>query len=445
MQRLNPKDPAEAVATFRHAVIGPLCARPLGRGEFAEAVRALSQERVRPPESAITKRYSVPTLERWFYAYRRGGLEALRPKARTDRGRGRDLTPEMRALICDIRREHPSASAKLIVRTLEADGRLEKGTIKPGTVRKLLRQEGLDRIAVRDGSGSKTRLRWEAAAPDALWHGDVCHGPTLTIRGIRTPIRIHGMLDDCSRYVVALEAHATEREEDMLGVLVRALRLHGKPDSIFLDNGSTYRGEALRVACARLGISLVHARPYDPEARGKMERFWRTLREGCLDHIGSVGSLDELNQRLAAFLARHYHAEAHAGLIGRAPLSVYAPAEREPNRVDETKLREALAVRERRRVRRDTTVSVRGAIYELEHGFLAGRVVEIVYSYLDAPIVPEVEHEGRRYPLHLVDPKRNAHRHRPPRSATEAPSEPVVFDPSCITDPDDEEDLDAIF
>ena len=179
--------------------------------------------------------------------------------------------------------------------------------------------------------------------------------------------------------------------------------------------------------------------------RSKMERFWRTLREGCLDHIGSVGSLDELNQRLAAFLARHYHAEAHAGLIGRAPLSVYAPAEREPNRVDETKLREALAVRERRRVRRDTTVSVRGAIYELEHGFLAGRVVEIVYSYLDAPIVPEVEHEGRRYPLHLVDPKRNAHRHRPPRSATEAPSEPVVFDPSCITDPDDEEDLDAIF
>lgn len=445
MQSLNTKDHAEAVATFRHAVIGPLCARPLSRGEFAEAMRALSQERVRPPDSPITKTYSVPTLERWFYAYRRGGLDALRPKARCDRGRGRDLTPELRALLCDIRREYPSASARLIVRTLEADGRLEKDTIKPGTVRKLFRQEGLDRIAVRDGTGSKTRLRWEASAPDALWHGDVCHGPTLLVRGIGTPVRIHGMLDDCSRYVVALEAHSTEREEDMLGVLVRALRLHGKPDALFLDNGSTYRGDALRVACSRLGISLIHARPYDPEARGKMERFWRTLREGCLDHLGSVGSLEELNQRLAAFLVRHYHGEAHAGLIGRSPLSVYAPAERVPNSVDEARLREALAVRERRRVRRDTTVSVRGTLFELEHGFLAGRVVDVVYSYLDAPIAPEVEYEGRRYPLHPVDPKKNAHRKRPPRSTVEDTKSPVAFDPSCITNPDEEEDLDAIF
>jgi putative transposase len=124
---------------------------------------------------------------------------------------------------------------------------------------------------------------------------------------------------------------------------------------------------------------------------------------------------------------------------------VYAPNEREPNRVDDARLREALAVRERRRVRRDTTVSVHGEIYELEHGFLAGRIVDVVYSYLDAPIVPEVEYEGRRYPLHPVDPKKNAHRPRPPRSTTDKPTTPVVFDPSCITAPDDEEDPDAIF
>jgi putative transposase len=259
------------------------------------------------PGSVLTTTYSVPTLERWLYAYRQGGLEALRPRTRSDKGRGRYLTDELRQLICDIRREHPNASARLIVRTLEADGRLEAGTIKPSTVRKLLREQGLDRVAVRDGSGAKTRLRWQAAAPDALWHADVCHGPTLQLGGVRTPIRIHGMLDDCSRFVVALETHASEREQDMLHVLTRALRLHGKPDMLFLDNGSTYRGEVLQTACSRLGISLVHARPYDPEARGKMERFWRTLRQGCLDHLGHVGTLDDINQRLAMFLERHYH------------------------------------------------------------------------------------------------------------------------------------------
>jgi putative transposase len=449
MKDLTPKDHAEAVATFRHAVIGPVCARDMSRGDLAAALRELSQTRVRPPESKLTKQYSVPTLERWLYAYRRGGLPALRPRGRSDRGRGRYLTDELRQLICDIRREHPSASARLIVRTLEADGRLEAGTIRPGTVRKLLRQEGLDRIAVRDGAGAKTRLRWQAAAPDALWHGDVCHGPTLRFGGVRTPLRIHGMLDDCSRFVVALEAHGSEREEDMLRVLIRALRLHGKPDVLYLDNGSTYRGDILRTACSRLGISLLHARPYDPEARGKMERFWRTLREGCLDHLGEVGSLDDINQRLAAFLERHYHPEPHAGLMGRAPVSAYAPSMRAPNYVDEAHLREALAVRERRRVRRDTTVSVLGGVYELQQGFLAGRVVDVVYSHLDDTIRPEVEHEGTRYALDLVDPIRNARRARPPRRPDfEGPDQTVDFDPSSTTAAGtmkDEEDLDAIF
>lgn len=439
MKDLTPKNHAEAVATFRHAVIGPLCARELSHGELAEALREIASTRVRPPGSGLTKTYSVPTLERWLYAYRQGGLAALQPHPRSDRGRGRHLTDELRRLICDIRREHPTASARLIVRTLEADGRLPPDTVKPSTVRKLLRQQGLDRVAVRDGMGAKTRLRWQAAAPDALWHADVCHGPTLHLGGVRTPIRIHGMLDDCSRYVVALEAHASEREQDMLHVLTRALRLHGKPDVLFLDNGSTYRGEVLQTACSRLGISLVHARPYDPEARGKMERFWRTLREGCLDHLGQVGSLDDINQRLSVFLARHYHPAPHAGLMGRAPLSAYAPAERAANHVTEAKLREALAVRERRRVRRDTTVSVLGSIYELQQGFLAGKVVDVVYSWLDDPPHPEVEYEDKRYPLCLVDPVGNSRRVRSPRHPNHGePSERVIFDPSRINDADDD-------
>jgi putative transposase len=235
MKDLTPKDHAEAVAMFRHAVIGPVCARELSRGQLAQALRELSNQRVRPPGSDVTRTYSVPTLERWVYAYRIGGLPALQPRARSDQGRGRHLTAELRQLICDIRTEHPNASANLIVRTLEADGRLTPNTIKPSTVRKLLRQRGLDRHAVRDGAGNKTRLRWQAAEPDALWHGDVCHGPTLYLASVRTPVRIHGMLDDCSRYVVALEAHASEREQDMLHVLTRALRLHGKCDMLYLD------------------------------------------------------------------------------------------------------------------------------------------------------------------------------------------------------------------
>jgi len=412
---LHLRDHGEAVAHFRHALIGALLARDLSHGELASALRALSQKRHRPPDSDDTRSYSVPTLERWLYAFRSGGMQALRPAGRSDRGRGRLLGAELRTLLCDIRREHPDASVPLILRTLEADGRIERGKVSASTVRKLLREQGLDRVAVRNGQGPKTRLRWQTALPDALWQGDVCHGPTLTLGGQRTPVRIHGLIDDYSRYLVALEAHPTERENDMLGVLVRAIRIHGKPDTLYLDNGSTYRGDTLRTACSRLGISLLHTRPYDPAAKGKMERFWRRLREQCLDHLGNIQSLDDVNARLRAFLDRYYLHQPHAGLLGRSPASHYDVAERIPSRIEENVLRQALTVRETRRVRRDTTLAVDGETYEIDQGYLAGRTVTVGYCWLDNPRRPWIEADGQTFPCHVVDPERNAHRARPPR------------------------------
>jgi len=447
MTGLQPRDHGEAVAHFRHAIIGALLARDLSRGELAAALRTLAQQRHRPPDADDTRCYSVPTLERWYYAFRTDGMQGLRPAGRSDRGRGRDLGAELRTLLCDIRREHPDASVPLILRTLEADGRIERGKVSASTVRKLLREQGLDRVALRDGKSPKTRLRWQAALPDALWQGDVCHGPTLVFDGKRTPIRIHGLLDDCSRYLVGLEAHAAEREDDMLGVLVRAIRVHGKPDTLYLDNGATYRGDILRTACSRLGIALLHTRPYDPAAKGKMERFWRRLREQCLDHLGEVKSLDDVNARLRIFLGCFYHPVPHAGLLGRAPASVYAGPDRMPVRIEESALREALTVRDSRRIRRDTTLSVDGEIYEIDQGYLAGRTVTLGYCWLDSPRRPWIEVDGQRFDCHRVDPTGNAHRRRPPRREPPAePSTPVPFDPSvALTTPTPETDDDRIF
>lgn len=205
------------------------------------------------------------------------------------------------------------------MRVLEGDGRLEKGLVSASTVCRLLTEAGLDRVSLRNSPGATTRLRWEASHPGALWHGDVCHGSMIVLGNRKLPLRIHGMLDDASRYVVALEARHTEREIDMLSLLVGTLRRHGRPDAFYLDNGSTYSGDALATFCARLGISLLHARPYDPQARGKMERFWRTLREGLLDYLDPALPLDEIQRRLDAFLARHYHTAPHGSLFGQTP------------------------------------------------------------------------------------------------------------------------------
>jgi putative transposase len=429
---LTPKDHAEAVAVFRSQLIGALAQRALDHGELhAELVR-LSEQAFRPPGSQLTRRYSVTTLERWLYRFRHDGIEGLKPKPRSDRGRARELDAAVRQLLLDIRREHRSASVSLILRTLVADGRLAPGAVSASTIRRLFREAGLDRVGLRDASGSKTRLRWQAERPNALWHGDVCYGPPLVIGREKKPVRIHALLDDASRYVLAIEALHQEREVDMLGLFVRALRRHGAPDVLYLDNGATYRGDILALACARLGLSLVHARPYDPEARGKMERFWRTLREGALDFVGSLSSLHEVNVRLFAFVDEHYHRAAHAGLMGRTPAAVWqeAVAQRPPEPLDERRLREALTVRERRRVRRDTTVDVEGHTYELDQGFLAGRIITAAWCLLDQPLAPWVEHDGEVYALHAVDVVANATRERPPRHPGEPTAAHVDFDPT---------------
>jgi putative transposase len=258
---LKPKDHAEAVALFRSEIVGGLTRRDLDRGELRHELRALAKKRYRAPGSKLSRSFSVPTLERWYYRYKRGGLAALRPGPRSDRGRARELTLEQRALLCDIRREHRAASVPLILRTLVLEGRLQEGAVSSATVRRLYVDHGLDRIPLRDGASPKTRLRWQAELPGALWHADVCYGPSIRVALEKKPVRIHAILDDASRYVVALEALHQERELDMLHLMVRALRKHGPPDLLYLDNGSTYRGEVLRLGCERLGITLLHAAP----------------------------------------------------------------------------------------------------------------------------------------------------------------------------------------
>lgn len=430
LEELKPKSRGERVALYRAEIIGSLTKRDLDRGELQRELEALSKKRFRPPRAHSTRAYGASTLERWYYAYKEGGLEALHPRERADRGRGRELSEEQRELLCAIRQEHPSASVPLILHILTAEGRIAKDAVSETTVRRLFTEKGLDRLSLRQGGGrGKMRLRWQAEHPGALWHGDVCHGATLSAGETTTPVRIHALLDDASRYVIAIEAMAQEREVDMLALLVRAVRRHGPPDALYLDNGSTYRGETLSLACGRMGTTLIHAKPYDAPARGKMERFWRTLREAVLDFSGSVGSLHDLNVRLYAFVDEHYHKRPHASLFGKTPAAVYETHPHKPDAFDESRLRAALTIHERRRMRKDSTVSMDGEDWETDLGFLAGRLVTVSRCLVDPAEPPWIEHEGRRFVLHRVDPVKNASRKRSADNLDRPHTSRVPFDP----------------
>src|SRR5262249_39296297 len=144
--------------------------------------------------------------------------------------------------------------------------------------------------------------------------------------------------------------------------------------------------------------------------------FWRTLRENCLDFLPPLNSLEAVNARLQSCVA-DYHRRPHSSLMGRSPDVVFAEGEgdRRADRITEALIKDALTVREKRRVRRDTTAATAGTDWELAQVFLAGRVVTVARSFAEPSSAPWIEHDGKKWALHRVDAVANAKRHRPLR------------------------------
>jgi transposase InsO family protein len=412
----------ENLALFRATIIGALASRELARGELQGELRALSEQRFRPPGSPRTRTYSVATLERWRRAYRGGGLNSLRRKRRRDAKRARALTDRQRQLLLDIRAEHPHASVPLILRTLYTAGIFPDGLVSPQTVRRLYAENHLPRQPRANNSAEldevRQRLRWRAPFVCSLWQADVCHA--LKIQGsdnLMTHALVHALLDDHSRYIVRIEVRATETEQDMLEIFANAVREHGAPDRLYADGGATYSGDTLPLVCERLGTHLIHPQPGDPSARGKVERLFRTLREQCIDYVRSAKTLHDVFVRVLAW-REQYHNEPHSSLMGRTPAQVWregiqSPEHQQRRRLSEEELRRAYIIRTTRKVRKDCTITVDGKLFEVEAAWMAGKTVTLVRSLL-MPDEVYIELENKRCPLSPCDPVRNASRGRKP-------------------------------
>jgi transposase InsO family protein len=298
--------------------------------------------------------------------------------------------------------------------------------VSTSTLRRLLAAAGISRTSATR-TDRRERRRWDAGRVGALWHGDVCHIWVRTLAGVPRKLFVHGLLDDHSRYVPVLEAREAEKETDMLSILCAALLRFPTPDVLYLDNGPCYRGETLALACARLGIRLVHAQPYDPQARGKMERFWRTLRQRCTDHLPAGASVHDVNAALLAFLDGEYHVRPHAGLMGEAPARRFHAGVRELGRArSATELATALEVTLKRRVGNALTFSIEGRLYEVRGRHLAGKTVEVVVDpFTGAPL--RVLFDRQPVVSGLCDMAANRHRGRAAEAASPEPT--VPFDP----------------
>lgn len=400
---------AEAVSAFRLAVVGDLLVRDLDLGELTHELKLRAQRRYRPPGSDTTRVFHWKTLQRWLLQARRG-VRTLQPQSRK-RGFALALDDTQRQTLLEVRRAHPTAAAELILSEAVRNGLLAQGQISVNTLRRLFRAHGLSRDSLNRASRRSNRRRWSARAAGDLWHADVCHVRATTPTGKARTWRVHAIVDDRSRYIVGLVVCETETEVDLLRVLCTALMQHAAPGVFYVDNGSCYRGDVLAAMAQRLEIRLVHAKPYDPESRGLMERLWRTMRQQCTDHLEPVETAGQLASMLWAWVDG-YHRRPHGGLMGKRPRDVYlAETHGKPTKTAAS-IATALEQTKRRRVRKDATLTLDGVLYETE-GWLSGKTLSVRLCGLTGKLLG-AEHDGKPVPLGPCDPVANARRARPP-------------------------------
>jgi putative transposase len=399
-------------ALFRHAVLGDVLSRTLKHGELASLLAELS-EKTFEDHRGRPRRMAVSTLQEWLYKHRHDGFEGLKPVPRSDAGNSRKLSPEQEQLVLDLKREDPGRSAPLILRELELAGRIHRGYISVYPIQRLLRRNGLS--GPRMELDVPARFRWQASTCGELWQADALHGPMLFNPDSGRPQRaiIFGLLDDRSRIVPYLEAGFGETEHRFITVLHDAIARKGIPRKLLLDNHASFSGHDLRLLCAKLDIHLVHSRPGDGPTKGKIERFWRSLRGHVVDRLNlkEVTTIDEFNLRLWSYVESEYHCCPHSSLSGKTPMQVWEEDSGDVRRVSEHSVFEQVFFGEAERwARNDSTVQWRGAFYEVPP-YLRRRKVRFRYSLLDLNRISLMD-GNVEIPLRAVNPVANAHRSR---------------------------------
>ena len=311
------------VALFRLAVLGPLVSRDrLQRGELQRLIRELAGRDYDIP-GTDRSRIGEKTIEAWYYAWRRGGIEALTPRARSDRGRSK-LPAALQEAILDAKRDNPRRSIDQLILLLDHSGPATRGTLPRSSVHRLLQGHGLSRP-----SGAATlpeeHRSYEARYAGDIWYGDVMHGPRVPVRGRMRKVYLVSLMDDASRLLAHSAFCTGETALDIEAVLKQALLKRGLPVKLVVDNGAAYRAKSLQGICARLAIHLIYCRPYAPEGKGKLERWHGTLRGQFLSELDltRIGDLTDLNARLWAWMEKIYHRRIHSALQGQTPPQLY--------------------------------------------------------------------------------------------------------------------------
>jgi transposase InsO family protein len=369
------EDRKKQIATFRFGVIHDLVGHvALEPGEQERLIRDKCDRKWVIPFSDKT-RITRSTILRWVKLYKDSGgkLEALANHDRSDNGRSRAIDEETGLALIGLRGELPKATVARLIREMNKRRLVSPGiTLTATTVHRFMKTNNLMKGAA---AALEDRRKFEAELPNDLWQSDCMHGPSVEHEGKKRKTYLLAFIDDHSRLVPHAEFYLTESLPSYLKALEEALLTRGLPRKIYTDNGSAFRSHHLEHVTASLGIALIHARPYKPQGKGKIERFFRTVRGDFLSCFKGA-TLADLNQALFFWLTDIYHQRVHSS-TGQTPFARFT-SRMECLREAPHNLRDYFRKTVRRRVAKDRTISLDGKIFEAPVR-LIGKQVTLLY------------------------------------------------------------------
>lgn len=416
----------EQVALFRFGVLGDLVHLMPGDKAIAHQLKEKASRDYLIPHSDRT-RIASETIRDWLKGYRKGGFDALLPSPRSDVGASRAIPQGVADLLVSIKEEHPDWSLTLVVNEAVARGLPEGVRLKPTTVHRLMTAQGL--MERQEPPDTKDRRRFAFQKAGELWMSDVMHGPTVLVGRVRRKTYLIAFLDDATRVVPYAAFALSENVATFLPVFKQAVLRRGVPKRLLVDNGSAYRSQHLSLVCARLGTTLIHARPYQPQSKGKQERFFRRVRTQLLPTLteDDSKSLEALNRRLWAWVETEYHCSPHKGLDGQTPFDRWGQSADEVRYLD-SNLEELFLAEARRKVQKDRIISLNGKAYEVDASLVSQTVVLRFDPSLPGRAI-QVHAHGKQWEAKVVDAYANCFVKRDRPSQALAPSAPPKSPP----------------
>lgn len=326
------------------------------------------------------KNYAPKTLESWYCAYMKGGMDALKPSVRADKGGYRKIKSEIENKIIEMKKLYPKAPDTVVYDMLIKNGVFTYDEVSIATLYRFLKS--LEKKGVLNEDPSKEIKRFSHLYINELWQTDLMYGPYITVGKKKMATYLLAYIDDNSRLIAHAQFYFAQNFEALRHSFKEAVLKRGVPKLLYTDNGKIYRSQQFAYMCASIGCTVIHTKPFSPNEKGKIERFFGTVRRRFLSEYNPSGfrSLEDLNDKFYKWLDEDYHRKPHSGIDGMTPLDKFMEqASRINLMTNASKLNEQFLLRVNRKVIHDATFTINNILFETDVKF-ANSKVEIRYD-----------------------------------------------------------------